>query len=100
MTKFLYIIDYWVPGYVGVINLISGSDREAYNIISEKKLVNFVGEYYTDIKSDYEYDSKYAPIIVKNILKAQRFPLAPAFMGSKCFFSGIVYFTSSKVNER
>ncbi len=99
MTKFLYIIDYWVPGYSGSINLISGSDREAYEIIAQKKLVDFVGEYYTDIKSDYEYHPKYGRIIVRNILKAQRFPLAPAFMGSKCFFSGIVYFTSSKINE-
>ncbi len=38
MTKFLYIIDYWVPGYTGVLNIISGSDREAYEIIAEKKL--------------------------------------------------------------
>ena len=99
MTKFLYIIDYWVPGYTGVLNIISGSDREAYEIIAEKKVVNYVGEYYSDIQSDYEYHPKYARSIVNNILRAQRFPLGPAFHGSKCFFSGIVYFTSSKKDE-
>ena len=99
MTKFLYIINYWVPGHSGVINLIAGSDREAYEIIAEKKTIDYVGEYYSEITSDYEYDPKYAHNIVSNILKAQRFPLGPVFFGSKCFFSGIVYFISTKIND-
>ena len=99
MIKFFYVVDYWVPGYTGVVNIISGSDREVYDIIAEKRTVDYVGEYYSEIKSDYEYDPKYARIIVRNILQAQRFPLAPAYFGSKAFYSGIVHFTSAKLAE-
>lgn len=94
--KFLYIIDYWVPGYSGVINLIAETDKEAFKIIENKVIVDYVGEYYVEMKSDYEYHPKYKIDIAKNILKAQRFPLVPSNPGFKTFYSGIVYFISFK----
>ena len=94
--KFLYIIDYWVPEYTGVINLIASSDKEAFQIISTKKIIDHVGEYYTEIKSDYEYNDTYKIPVCRNILKAQRFPLIPSIPGFKEFYSGIVYFVSTK----
>lgn len=94
--KYLYVIDYWVPGYVGVINLIASTDNEAYHVIANKKILDHVGQYYSEIKHDYEYDNKFKIPICKNILKAQRFPLLPSYPGCTEFCSGIVYFISSK----
>jgi hypothetical protein len=94
--KFLYIIDYWVPDYVGVINLIAETDKNAFNIIKNKTFVESVGEYYTDLKCDYDYEEKYKIDIARNIIKAQRFPLLPSNPGFKSFYSGIVYFISHK----
>jgi hypothetical protein len=94
--KFLYIIDYWVPEYKGVINLIASSDKEAFEIISTKKIMDHIGEYYTEIKNDYEYSDIHKRSICKNILSAQRFPLLPSSTGFKEYCSGIVYFISTK----
>ena len=94
--KFLYIIDYWVPEYNGVVNLIASSDKEAFQIISTKKIIDCIGEYYSEIKNDYTYDDTYKASVCKNILTAQRFPLLPAAPGFKDFYSGIVHFVSNK----
>lgn len=94
--KFLYIINYWVPEYTGVVNLIASTDKEAFEIISTKKTIDHMGAYYSEIKHDYEYNDTYKRSVCKNILTAQRFPLLPSYPGAKEFYSGIVYFISQK----
>jgi len=94
--KYLYVIDYWVPGYIGVINLIASTDKEAFQVISTKKTMDHVGQYYSEIKYDYQYDDSFKKNVCQNIIKAQRFPLLPSSPGFKEFHSGIVYFISSK----
>jgi len=98
--KFLYIIDYWVPGYTGVINLIASTDNEAFDIISNKRIITETGEYHSEIKYHYEYTKEYEKNVCKNILNSQRFPLRPNVdNATKGFHSGIVYFVSFK-NEQ
>jgi len=96
--KFLYIIDYWVPGYTGVINLVASTDKEAFQVISTKKIVDnlYAGNYYSEIKSDYIYDDTYKIPVCRNILRSQRFPLLPGSAGYKDFYSGIIYFIANK----
>jgi len=61
--KSLYIVDYWVPfpssEYGGVVNLIAGSDTEAFEILA----------------SEEQFDKSYSHLIMSNIVKAQRFTL-------------------------
>lgn len=95
--KFLYIVDYWVPEYIGVVNLIASSDKEALEIIINKKLSEpYNSEYYSEIKSTYVYNDSYKRHIAENILRSQRFPLLPPNPAFKEFASGIIYFISSK----
>jgi hypothetical protein len=96
--KYLYVIDYWVPEYTGVINLIASTDKEAFEVISNKKTIDHVGHYYSEIKHDYEYNDNFKRSVCRNIIKAQRFPLLHSYPGAKEFHSGIVYFISIKNN--
>lgn len=96
--KYLYVIDYWVPQYTGVINLIASTDKEAFEVISTKKTIDHMGQYYSEIKHDYEYNDSMKKDVCRNILRAQRFPLLPSSPGFREFYSGIVYFISEKKN--
>ena len=60
--KSLYIVDYWVPfpqsEYGGVVNLIAGSDAEAFELCADEEGLNHPG---------------YEDRIMPNILRAQKF---------------------------
>ena len=62
--KSLYIVDYWVPfpqsEYGGVVNLIAGSDAEAFELCADDDQLAIPG---------------YEDRIMPNILRAQKFPL-------------------------
>jgi len=62
--KSLYIVDYWVPfpqsEYGGVVNLIAGSDTEAFELCANEEGLSSLG-----------YENRIMP----NILRAQKFTL-------------------------
>ena len=62
--KSLYIVDYWVPfpqsEYGGVVNLIAGSDAEAFELCADDDELGIPG---------------YEDRIMPNIIKAQKFAL-------------------------
>ena len=62
--KSLYIVDYWVPfpqsEYGGVVNLIAGSDAEAFELCADDEQLTIPG---------------YEDRIMPNILRAQKFSL-------------------------
>ena len=62
--KSLYIVDYWVPfpqsEYGGVVNLIAGSDAEAFELCVDDEQLTIPG---------------YEDRIMPNILRAQKFSL-------------------------
>mgnify|MGYP003334033593 FL=1 len=62
--KSLYIVDYWVPlpqsEYGGVVNLIAGSDTEAFELCADDDELGIPG---------------YEDRIMPNILRAQKFSL-------------------------
>ena len=62
--KSLYIVDYWVPfpqsEYGGVVNLIAGSDAEAFELCADDEQLTIPG---------------YEDRIMPNILRAQKFCL-------------------------
>ena len=62
--KSLYIVDYWVPfpqsEYGGVVNLIAGSDSEAFELCADDDELTIPG---------------YEDRIMPNILRAQKFSL-------------------------
>ena len=66
--KSLYIVDYWVPfpqsEYGGVVNLIAGSDAEAFELCADEDGLNHPG---------------YEDRIMPNILKAQKFALVDEY---------------------
>ena len=61
--KYLYIVDYWVPfpssECGGLINLIAGSDTEAFEILA----------------NEGEFDSNYTDRIMERVVNAQKFAL-------------------------
>lgn len=61
--KSLYIVDYWVPfpssEYGGLINLIAGSDTEAFEILANEK----------------SFDDRYTDRIMERVVNAQKFVL-------------------------
>ena len=66
--KSLYIVDYWVPfpqsEYGGVVNLIAGSDAEAFELCADEEGLNHPG---------------YEDRIMPNIIKAQKFALVDEY---------------------
>lgn len=62
-VKYLYLIDYWVPGSDGIINLIAESDQEAISILSNEE----------------SFDSEYNHLIVESIIKAEKLKLADEY---------------------
>ena len=66
--KSLYIVDYWVPfpqsEYGGVVNLIAGSDAEAFELCADEEGLNHPG-----------YENRIMP----NILKARKFALVDEY---------------------
>ena len=66
--KSLYIVDYWVPfpqsEYGGVVNLIAGSDAEAFELCADDEQLTFPG---------------YEDRIMPNILRAQKFALVDEY---------------------
>jgi succinate dehydrogenase flavin-adding protein (antitoxin of CptAB toxin-antitoxin module) len=62
--KYLYIVDYWVPfpssEYGGLINLISESDTEAFEILAQEK----------------QFDDRYTDRIMERVVNSQKFKLA------------------------
>lgn len=65
--KYLYIVDYWVPfpssEYGGLINLITESDTEAFEILS----------------SEQSFDDRYTDRIMERIVNAQKFALVDEY---------------------
>jgi len=65
--KYLYIVDYWVPfpssEYGGIINLIAGSDTEAFEILS----------------SEDQFDDRYTDRIMERVVNAQKFALVDEY---------------------
>jgi hypothetical protein len=65
--KSLYIVDYWVPfpssEYGGIINLIAGSDTEAFEILSQEE----------------SFDDRYTDRIMERVVKAQKFSLVDEY---------------------
>lgn len=63
MTKYLYLIDYWVPfpssEYGGLIALIADSDTEAFEILS----------------TNQNFDDRYIDRIMERVVNAQKFAL-------------------------
>ena len=66
MTKYLYIVDHYVPfptsEYGGLWNVIAENDDECFDLISAEDDGDFYEKYYTNLR--------------ENILKAQTFALA------------------------
>ena len=58
--SYLFILDYWVPGYNGLITLIAKSDQEAFEILSNEE----------QLKSDYGH------LIMEQIVKSTKLRLA------------------------
>jgi hypothetical protein len=56
MTKFLYIVDHYVPfpssEYGGLWNVIAQDDDECFDLISGEDSGNFYEQYYTDLKEN------------------------------------------------
>ncbi len=65
--KYLYIVDYWVPfpssEYGGLINLIAGSDTEAFEILANEE----------------EFDSNYTDRIMERVVNSQKFALVDEY---------------------
>lgn len=63
--KYLYIVDYWVPfpssEYGGMINVIAENDNECHDLLLEW---------------DDECNGDYNNLIMQNVVKALKFPLA------------------------
>lgn len=66
MTKYLYIVDHYIPfpssEYGGLWNVIAENDDECFDLISAEDDGDFYEKYYTNLR--------------ENILKAQTFALA------------------------
>lgn len=66
MTKYLYIVDHYVPfptsEYGGLWNVIAENDDECFDLISAEDDGDFYEKYYTNLR--------------ENIVKAQTFALA------------------------
>ena len=58
--SYLFILDYWVPGYNGLITLIAKSNQEALEILSNEE----------QLKSDYGH------LIMEQIVKSTKLRLA------------------------
>jgi hypothetical protein len=61
--KSLYIIDYWVPEYGGLINLIAENDTEAFEILSDEE----------------SFDNDYGHLMMEKIINAQKFRLTDEY---------------------
>ena len=63
-SKYLYIIDYWVPfpssEYGGLLNVIASNDQECFNLLS---------------KEESWWKRDYSESMMKNIIQAQKFKL-------------------------
>jgi len=66
MTKYLYIVDHYIPfpssEYGGLWNVIAEDDDECFDIITAEDDGNFYEQYYTNLR--------------ENIVKARTFALA------------------------
>ena len=67
-SKYLYIIDYWVPfpssEYGGLLNVIASNDQECFNLLSEEE-------------SWWKRD--YSESMMKNVINAQKFKLTDEY---------------------
>jgi hypothetical protein len=65
--KSLYIVDYWVPfpssEYGGIVNLIAGSDTEAFEILANEE----------------QFDERYTDRIMERVVNAQKFALVDEY---------------------
>jgi len=65
--KYLYIVDYWVPfpssEYGGLINLIAGTDTEAFTLLLQEQ----------------QFDNSYTDRIMERVIKAQKFALVDEY---------------------
>lgn len=65
--KYLYIVDYWVPfpssEYGGLINLIAGTDTEAFTLLLQEQ----------------QFDNSYTDRIMERVINAQKFALVDEY---------------------